>query len=394
MTININSIIAAIEAQISSFDSATPLPDMIKAFKAYDEAGGKTYSAYDSAGLLPLTDSANSGRIVYTLSDKFLRMYNSVDDVWDRLDSDTLVDVVTPPPAPAWSVQGDTYGYAIGGETPALYNAMDKYQFATGSTTVDVGDAAYKTQGATGSMYSETTGYAIGTISPGNIRSSMQKFSFVSDGNATLVGQTGYSIGAAAGATSGEYGFVSGGNYLSGWLDVIVKYPFATTDGVVTQVGSISAVRSYNTGTSSLIAGYTSGGRNPPAGVNIIEKYPFVIDGGSSTDVGDLTWAAGANGAAAGVSSEDHGYTCGGAGAYGTGGLKNKIYFASGGNGTLVGNMASSTLGGISGSNSHTDGFLHEGGTIYRFPFASDFDTEQSHGNLILSRYRHCGHSY
>lgn len=394
MTININSIIAAIEAQISSFDSATPLPNMIKAFKAYDEVGGKTYIAYDSAGVLPLADSSNEGMIVYTLSDKFLRKYNSVNNVWDRLDSDTFVDLEPAGPAPVWSVQGDTYGYVIGGNNGPLYNSMDKYQFATAVSTVDVGDAAYQTQEATGSMYSETAGFVTGTSRPVG-RGYMQQFSFVSDGNASLVGTTQvgtttYNLGTAAGATSGDYGFISGA-YVPG-RNSIVKYPFATVDAAVQLIGTLSATRYYGAGTSSLVDGYTSGGNPPSVGLNIIEKYPFVIDGGSSIDVGDLTFTCARS---AGISSETHGYTCGGAGD--PVGRKNKIYFASGGNGTLVGNMRVSAAAGLSGSNSHTDGFLHNPGApnqIQRFPFASDFDVEENHGNLVVSRLLHCGHSY
>lgn len=274
---------------------------------------------------------------------------------------------------------------------------MDKYQFATASTTVDVGDAAYQTTQATGSMYSETAGYVTGTNQPIG-RAYMQQFSFVSDGNASLVGTTQvgattYNLGTAAGATSGDYGFISGG-YIPG-RNSIVKYPFATVDAAVQLVGTLSTTRYYNTGLSSLIDGYSSGGAPPGIGLNTMEKYPFAIDGGSSIDVGDLTWAAGGAAAAAGISSETHGYTCGGSGN--PTGSKNKIYFASGGNGTLVGNMRSSTLAGASGSNSHTDGFLHEPSSpthIQRFPFASDFDVEADHGNLVVNRTQHCGHSY
>jgi hypothetical protein len=372
MAINLQSVIAAIEAKAAAADSTTPISDLYKIIIEANEVG-IPMAVYDSAGVMPI-DSAYVGS-AFSTSAGGLYTLDSAGGSWQTADGS--------PPLIPYIFGGTISGYTSGGSAPAAINVIDKFPFAADANATDVGDLTAVRYGTAGQS-SRENGYTAGGWNNGN-NNVIDKFPFAADANATDVGdltsqrsyltgqssaENGYSSGGAAppsasttvavidkfpfasdanatnagqltiqrqgvsGQSSTEYGYTSGG-YANALSNVIDKFPFAV-DANATSVGTLSVARDAPSGQSSAVSGYNSGGTVPGVGyLNVIDKFPFASDA-SATDVGDLTVTRSFS---AGQSSTENGYVSGGIPNDTAGNVIDKFPFASDANATDIGNL-------------------------------------------------------
>ena len=211
--------------------------------------------------------------------------------------------------------QGTSYGYINGGRVSSTsVDNIQKYSFTTDGNATDVANLTHA-KSETSGMQSLTYGYTAGG-NPGPGLYVIDKHQFATTNNATTVGNLVNNGRGGVGCNSSTHGYQSGGQ-----SDQIQRFSF-TTDGNSTDVGDITVARgagvSAMTGHSDFNGGhgYNASGAGP---VNVIDRYIF-NSSNNSTDVGDMSVALDA---AAGISSNTHGYSCGG---YATGvGVKNTI---------------------------------------------------------------------
>lgn len=146
--------------------------------------------------------------------------------------------------------------------------------------------------------------------------------------------------------------------------------------------------------------GYASGGVSPPTTIiNVIQRFPFAAATTNSSDVGDLS---GVRSAAAGQSSQTHGYSSGGAIPASTT-IIDRFPFAvsSGLTASNIGNLTQSRSSPV-GQSSTTHGYSSSGviappatysNVIDRFPFADSTVTATDVGDLTVARVYPGGHS-
>jgi hypothetical protein len=234
----------------------------------------------------------------------------------------------------------DVAGYTAGGSSGNNYLSrlatIEKFPFANPVSSATV----TATLAATGSLYktighssiNNSVGYtSTGHVDPANTVTMMiQKFSFIADTNATYVGElistsAMNSPQAATPQQSPEYGYVSSMpiNPSSTFRN---KFSFSS-DGNSVNVATVAKAGGYGGGTSSEVSGYANFN-------NIVIKFPFASDA-NTVDVGFLNVS---RFYVAGVSSTASGYHAGETGGNTT---YEKYSFASDGNATVVGNLAS-----------------------------------------------------
>lgn len=267
------------------------------------------------------------------------------------------------------AVSGSAAGYTFSDGTVAI--GEDGLAFSD----MTLRDASIE---ITGPLFQGTiSGYTSGGQSP--TYTTIDKFPFSTDSNASDVGDlTQARRFPLAGQSSSESGYTSGGaspTTATTLFNTIDKFPFAA-DGNATDVGDLSQVRIDHAGHSSQNHGYTSGGRGAyspnfvPTYRNTIDKFPFATDS-NSTDVGDLIAP---KAFLTGQSSRTHGYASGGVPpSNAPGNVIEKFAFASDANSTDVGDLTNGRSK-FAGQSSTTHGYVTSGNqtAINKFSFASD----------------------
>ena len=356
------TIETTLQTKIDNADSNTSTSELLRLL--YSAKEYSVNSIYDSAGVMPATDSADIGRIAFAENNDGMYVFVGLDSGWRLIDSDvagggaaaistalgevsgyslggtagpgivneiqkfsftsdgdaTDVGDLTSATTATSTSASSTHGYAAGGQTPATpnrVNVIQKTTFATDANATDVGDITVARGYGAGNTYSATHGYANGGNSPivpyGNGSNIIDKYAFSTDGNATDVGDLIYPVYRIYGSTGPDHGYLAGGyQHPANYYNTIQRYPFAS-DGNATDIGDTSAPRGSQTAGSgqSLTDGYFFGGYDDPYNVSQltkIERYPFAATA-NSTDVGDLDTAIIST---TGHSSTTHNYSSGG----------------------------------------------------------------------------------
>jgi hypothetical protein len=261
------------------------------------------------------------------------------------------------------------YGYAVGGRNVPLntnYSTIDRIPFSDATVNATTIGNLSIAKTASSSSSSETHGYAAGGAAPGNsYTSNFERFPFASVSNGSVVGglvnakyiNTGHSslthgysaggyptpsftmysdidrwpfasasVNASAvgnltdgirnmgGASSLENAYTLGGGYTNAGPEIssIHRWPFASASVNATVVANLTSTRTDPTGVSSLrySAGYSVSGLSA---TTAIERFGFATTT-NSVSVGNLTAYIFS---AAGINSDEYGYTAGGEGAGG-----------------------------------------------------------------------------
>src|SRR6056300_664909 len=173
--------------------------------------------------------------------------------------------------APVPTMQGETYGYKIGGTyrptSPYLPSDAIKFSFANEATQTNIGDTPLlgpesRTAGASIGVSGTDYAYEIGhpiypQPQPFNIRGASWSISYASDTYALATIWTQYTGYNKAGSSSSDTGYVYGGYggqndvpvyttpYPVGNLDTISKFPFASSTTPATDVGELTDAGYY-----------------------------------------------------------------------------------------------------------------------------------------------------
>ncbi len=361
------SILAALQAKVDAVDSSTSMSEILKLMYTVKDHPYK--SVYDSAGVMPL-DSASVGTIRYADNRNAMYMLVGVDSGWKLIDSDTATAI--PPSAIAYA----------GANAYQMYELVGKFDMS--SNTTASGIPALGTNlfpdfsRGRASGRSATKGYYMFNYSPND--TSIDAFPFaaedaMTDTTGTLTQARKHFQGEPVG--DGLFCYAVGGfNPGIGVVNTVDKFPTAADDQAGTDVGDLTVARQGQAHVSSTTFGYAAGGGGPPGAKNEIDKFPFASDA-NATDVGDLLVT---QQTAAGASSTTHGYAAGGIGTPAPANRRDdigKFAFASDGNATDVGNLASAKDN-TGGASSATHGFAlggaagNKGNSIHRWAFASD----------------------
>ena len=358
----------ALQNQINAFDSNTGTQILLSTLIRAIDAGDVRQGYADSAAFP--TDSAFIGMIGFDDFDSSLR-YVGRDLVAHKIDS---ADIVS-------SGASGPLAYA-GANAYQMYELVGKFDMS--STTTASGIPALGTNlfpdfsRGRASGISATKGYYMFNFSPND--TSIDAFPFaaedaMTDTTGTLTQVRKNFQGEPVG--DGLFCYAAGGfNPGVGIVNTVDKFPTAADDQAGTDVGDLTVARQGQAHVSSTTFGYAAGGGGPPGAKNVIDKFPFATDA-NATDVGDLLVT---QQAAAGASSTTHGYAAGGIGTPAPSNRRDdigKFAFASDGNATDVGNLASAKDN-TGGASSATHGFAlggaagNKGNTIHRWAFASD----------------------
>jgi hypothetical protein len=205
----------------------------------------------------------------------------------------------------AAGTQSKTYGFVSGGDNPTGHLMIDKHQFATTNDSTSVGNLLNKGYLGGGVSGNDDYGYHVGGDEPVDVF--IFRFSFTSDGDATDAGDMtrGTNNHCCASDWSASYGYSAGGVLPTG--DVIERFAFGSSV-TSTDVGDMAVDVDAAAGISSETHGYSSGGYLGGV-LNHIQKYAFAASG-NSTDIANLTQAR--YGVRSGTSSPTHGYAAGG----------------------------------------------------------------------------------
>ena len=385
MAINIKNLEELIQKKAYAVTSSTPTADLGDIVEA-SLLATNSLREYDSAGLLPVASTSNE-KIAFVGSDKSVRFNNG--SKWDSLTSGAAQAGPVPPGGPSYVVQGETYGWTVGGYPgPANYhNKIQRFAFTPGSgNATDVADMnATKYSIATGR--SATHGLYFGGASyPGYAQqATTSKFPFASGSNA--VAGTDMSANRSNGNRTpvqgdADYAYLMGHGVNGAYSNEIVRIA-TTVDAQETDVGDMTTPKNAGSHASSGTHGYMAGGYNWPNTPaendrkNVIEKFPFAATA-TSTDVGDIS---GTRNNTVGTSSTTHGYVNGGDNpSQVQQNIIEKWSFASDGNSTDVGDLTSIRRN-ASGHSAPDKGFISTGGhsgsatryqDIQSYPFASD----------------------
>ena len=333
MAINLQSVIAAIEAKAAAADSTTPISDLYKIIIEANEVG-IPMGVYDSAGVMPI-DSAYVGS-VFSTSAGGLYVLDSAGGSWQTADG-------TPPPPPPIDamLQGTSYGYVAGGyfqpSSPSSTDVIQKYSYTSNGNSVSVGTINKKwfnNKGATSVLAGYVIGgdgdptggadgaldkfpFAVGTssglildlsnvgrpknqvissnigafipgtgpsgVSPLNTEN-LVRFAFENDTQtevAGVLGSSSVSLGLAGGSSSSTHGYLTGGRHMpaNSYITAIRRFPFATstTTEVMGAVMVNNAAQGY--ATQSTTHGYQFGGSSPAIfNSNVIQKFNYSSD--------------------------------------------------------------------------------------------------------------------
>ena len=243
-----------------------------------------------------------------------------------------------------------SHGYASGGYTvPAGYinNAM-KFPFSSAVLSSNVANHMQQIRGRGGGAQSTTDGFNFGGF-PNNSRNAIDKFPFATEASSAVgsINHPASPVGLyeVKGLSSVTHGYICGGvTYPFGYSNSIFKFPFSSSgnaaDTADLAVGTEGGCTVPNSET-----GYYAGGSIAPNTItgltNTIQQFNMITDA-NAVDTGDLDYTRrdGAN-----ASSATNGYVIGGSGVGGYPSnnegliMVDKFPFASGGNGTDVGDL-------------------------------------------------------
>tara|TARA_B100000085_G_scaffold67703_1_gene60481 strand:+ start:25 stop:1245 length:1221 start_codon:yes stop_codon:yes gene_type:complete len=397
MAINIKNLETRIQKKAASVTSNTPTAELGDIIEAANLATGGL-AQYDSAGLLPTASSTQNIKIAYIKKDNSIR-FNS-GSAWNTMTPNAAVGGAVPT-GPSYTVQGETYGWVIGGYPgPANYhNQIQRFAFSPSSANAtDVADMnATKYSYATGK--SATHGLYFGGASyPGYAQqATVSKFPFASGSNAVAgTDMTNNRSNGNRTPVQGDtdYAYLVGHGIDGAYSNDIVRI-VTTVDAVEADVGDMTVPRNSHANSSSGTHGYTAGGYNWPNTPaendrkNVIDKFPFAATA-NATDVGDITST---RNNLIGTSSTTHGYINGGDNpSQVQQNIIEKYAFASDGNSTDVGDLTS-TRRNSNASSAPDKGFIASGGVstnanrysdIQSYPFASDTNATDG-GDLVTA---------
>lgn len=302
-----------------------------------------------------------------------------------------------------FTMQGETYGYAVNGATPgdgvnipftitSIYRSIDRFPFASDTNATNIGDMITATLRSAGQT-SVTHGYVSGGIDPTNpalASTRIETFPFSSSVSSVLVGNASQRYNHC-----GHSSLINGYNTLGRSTPTsIERFPFASVVSV--GIGTTTVGRHQSAGLSSFDYAYMAGGLAQPFATNItsnfIDRFPFSAEVGSRS-VGTLAFALYD---VTGVNSYDYGFVIGGIPPFLTSDGIQRFPFASATtNAADVGSLSGLLQGG-SGQSSFTHGY-HSGSTlnstpsiranIGKFPFASASVIDAAFvGNLSVER--------
>ena len=390
MSINTQKLLDEIERRYAALDSTSSLSELqrVSELNTRKDApiltGGLQYGSLNQANSPSgMGDSAKVGEIFFVADQQldsngrfyfrsqagFINMKTGV----DSSENASITAASTPTPS--------SIAYA-GANAYQMYELVGKFNMS--STTTASGIPALGTNlfpdfsRGRASGRSATKGYYMFNFSPND--TSIDAFPFaaedaMTDTTGTLTQVRKNFQGEPVGDGTVCYA-VGGFNPGVGIVNTVDKFPTATDDQAGTDVGDLTVARQGQAHVSSTTFGYAAGGGGPPGASNVIDKFPFATDA-NATDVGDLLVT---QQAAAGASSTTHGYAAGGIGTPAPANRRDdigKFAFASDGNATDVGNLASAKDN-TGGASSASYGFAlggaagNKGNTIHRWAFASD----------------------
>jgi hypothetical protein len=233
-------------------------------------------------------------------------------------------------------------------------------------------------------MIGTVAGFTAGGWNPGipSSDATIRRFTFANESTISNVGSLLNGHSGHVGQCSQTHGYAFGGYPSNVNID---KYPFSAAVPITSIVSGVSNTwgRYSASGNSSVTNGYSSGGSNQFPVRGDREKINFASDG-NGVGSGNLTLA---RLSAAGISSREFGYNIGGNHYNGTMYTRmDRFPFASDADSVLIGEQTSALLsGGISGE---THGYTAGGTTSYgynatntigKFPYASEiFNLTQS----------------
>ena len=245
-----------------------------------------------------------------------------------------------------------SHGYASGGYTfPAGYinNAM-KFPFSVAALSSNVVNHMEGIRGRAGGAQSQTDGFNFGGF-PNDRRNAIDKFPFASEASSAVgsINHPASPIGLyeVKGLSSVTHGYICGGiTYPFGYSNSIFKFPFSS-NGNASDTADLAVATEGGCTVPNSEIGYYAGGSTAPNTVtgltNTIQQFNMITDA-NAVDTGDLAYTRrdGAN-----ASSSINGYVIGGSGvgSYPSNNeglsMVDKFPFASGGNGTDVGDLPS-----------------------------------------------------
>lgn len=416
------SLTSNLSALAASVDSSSEALSILQiANKAMEYGDYKKY--YDSAGQLPLADSAIEGSIAVvntTQGETYSgTLYGCNGADWN------VIKFLDPSPRPLYFL-GQNYGYSMStaGNINVDPTEIESFPFASVTASVhgqDIYKSYYNTGGISDTLNKD--GYVVGgrqlEIPPTGYLDDVRKFSMTSASNASLFSE----LGTPTVFSSNSSDVVNSSGYCFAGRDVpgpsypvaISKIPFVSGAPVSTH-GNMTFGRStaYGFTDKDGSKGFCAGGYiGPSASYNNISSFPFVSNSGA-TDVATLT-ATYSRGAA--VSSSTDGYTCGGyliplfPGPTWIHSTVNKFSFSSTTPATDIGNFETAPINRIivgGGISSETNAYVSGGQTraatgptsvatsdIRSFPFASGSGVSSSVGSLTASNLGYAtGHQY
>ena len=284
----------------------------------------------------------------------------------DATSTDLSYPAVPSPSTPnrrmsAGGISSFTDGYAVGGYThPAGYqtSAM-KFPFASASQSYITG-VMVTPRGQGGAAQSITAGYNFGGF-PNQSRGLIDKFPFSTDtgsavGSINHPSPPGLGLYQVKGLSSHTHGYICGGiTHPFGYNALLLKFPFSSDNSAAVSGASLAVGAEGVCAVPNSEIGYAAGGSTAPNSItgltDTIQQFNMITEA-NAVDTGDLDYTR-RDGAAA--SSATHGYVIGGSGIGGWPSnnegliMVDKFPFASGGNGTDIGDLPT-TQGNASGA--------------------------------------------
>jgi hypothetical protein len=313
----------------------------------------------------------------------------------------------------AWSSNGETYGYSVGGYTPNTANKqIQRFAFASDGNATDIGDLASGRRAAAGAS-SSTHSYAAGgrVPSPSGVNT-ISKFAFANEATQNNLSTTlPKVVTQTSGAMSETHGFSLAGNMPSFDRDIF-RWSFSSdTETATTHAQTGAYYNTYTLGISGPDYGYVVSGNQPsnspnnsptnnpslfPNANKAIEKFSYASENTINLH-GKLDQQHGVG--PSGGTSSTHGYVAGGKGIPGTGQVNfiSKFPFASEDVASDIGDLTNAR-GTSASSNSTVSGYVAGGSpnysnTIDKYSFSTDgnatdvgdlvYDTYQAHGAQV-----------
>lgn len=420
-------IAGTLDSALDQFDSSDPilhfiqLVDAAVSIEPWKSDGYRLY--YDSAGLLPTTDSAYEGMTVLTsdFTTGAASLHLHIGTEWQKvIQFDSAVS----------SFQADNQAFwASGAESPSPTTLpspanelkIDYFPFASEGTSIQAGDLDARRKGAAVGTQSPTQAFLFGgfTDTPTDVNSTVTRFNLTTTTTANNLGDlltsspspiTNDAVtarlnlppdgnGIQAGVSSEYFGYIIGKTFpgapAAPFARGIVKFRFnseikAELHGDEYRTGQgVNNASAMSRETGFLMGGASNTGT--PGLTSIINSFPFASDNAATGTPMSLTVASQQG---VGLSSSTDGYHAGGnAGAPPAPTNRiDKFPFAALSSSTDVGdlNVAKILAGSASSSTfGYTAGGFNPGGNITlvdKFPFTTPFLTATDVGDLSGAR--------